>query len=265
MNNETISRVKEALSKPKSSLNKLYELRDLAKELCNYSMNINCGDCINEAIFLLTNWVKQNNIDLDITAQRQAALANEYYLKPINLFVQVYKSANEERQKELDECYRINHSSKLFSKVFTLTERLSFRQMFELTKEHKDSINVFANSDIYFDETILHARFMNENDAWALSRWDVRYDGTAVLFGRKDSQDVWVFNGEVKRLSFADFNFGVAGCDNRIAYEIKQAGYRLLNPSKTVHAFHLHNTNFRTYNPNDKVPQPYHFISPHHL
>lgn len=79
--------------------------------------------------------------------------------------------------------------------------------MFELSKEYPNDINIFANSDIYFDETILHARYMDKNTCWALSRWDDLND-KCVLFDRKDSQDAWVFVGEVKKLNYADFTFG---------------------------------------------------------
>jgi len=265
MDSELINRVKEVLINPHSSIKKLNELRDLCFELCNkHTVNIKCSDCIREGMMLLTNWIKINNIDIDYKASLNKALMGEYEFKPINLFVQVYKSDNEARQKELDDCYAINHRSKLFNKVLTITERLTFEQMFELSKQYPNDINVFANSDIYFDETILHARYMSKNDCWALSRWDDLND-KCVLFDRKDSQDVWAFVGEVKKLNYASFNFGVAGCDNRIAHELKSAGYRVLNPSKNVHALHLHNTNFRTYDANDKVPMPYHFIHPNYL
>jgi len=265
MDSELINRVKEVLINPHSSIAKLNELKDLCYQLCNkHVVNIKCSDCIREGMMLLTNWIKINKVDIDYKPSLHKALMGEYEFKSINLFVQVYKSDNVERQKELDDCYKTNEKSKLFAKIIPITERLTFEQMFALSKEYPNDINVFANSDIYFDETILHARYMDKNTCWALSRWDDLID-KCVLFDRKDSQDVWAFVGEVKKLNYASFNFGVAGCDNRIAFELKSAGYRVLNPSKSVHAFHLHNSNFRTYNPTVKVPEPYHFIHPTYL
>jgi len=171
MDNELINRVKEVLVNPNSSLAKLNELKALCYQLCNnHVVNIKCSDCIREGMMLLTNWIKLNNIDIDYKPSLQKALMGEYEFRPINLFVQVYKSDNKERQKELDTCYAINHKSKLFHKVLTITERLTFEQMFALSKEYPNDINIFANSDIYFDETILHARYMDKNTCWALSR-----------------------------------------------------------------------------------------------
>ena len=83
-------------------------------------------------------------------------------------------------------------------------------------------------------------------------------------FDRKDSQDVWVFNGLVKA-NIGDYYLGIAGCDNKLAFELKTARYTVLNPSKTIHAIHLHSSNYRTYDPKKTVPQPYHFIFPHKL
>lgn len=264
MNQELIERVKNVLVNPTATIGTLNELKALSLELNNNHVNIGCADCVNDAVVLLTNWIKENNVDIDYRDSRQKALNGDYYLKRINLFVQVYQSENPKRQSELSECERINHAGKLFDRILSITDRLTFRQMFDLSKEYPQDINIFANSDIYFDETIQYSRFMPANDCWVLSRWDVS-GGMGILFDRKDSQDVWIFNGAVKELGYADFNFGVAGCDNRIAYELRQAGYRVKNPSKDVHAFHLHESNHRTYDPSNKVPEPYHFVFPHRL
>jgi hypothetical protein len=148
-----------------------------------------------------------------------------------------------------------------FFNVIEIKERLTFNQMFELTKDFSNDINIISNSDIFFDVTILHVRWMRESDCYALSRWDYK-DGNAILFNRKDSQDVWCFNGAVK-CKGGHFNLGVAGCDNKIAYDLKESGYTMLNPSKTIHAIHLHESNHRTYHVKDRLHEPFHFIFPH--
>lgn len=258
--NDKINRVVNCLEAPKQRLS---ELVILCKELCNHSVNVNCSSCVTEGVMLLSNWLKENNVVAKAQTYFKMAVNGEYEFKPINLFVQYYKCGNEERQKELDACSRVNHQKKHFHKIFSLTERLTYKELFKLTQEYDDCINVIANSDIFFDETILYARFMGENDCYALSRWDYLESGVAVLFDRKDSQDVWIFNGAAKIIKNCDFQLGVPGCDNRIAYEIKQAGYNVLNPSKTIHAIHLHNSQLRTYDNKDRISEPYHFIFPH--
>jgi len=260
MNSELINKVQETLREPKK---KLKDLFDLCKELCNHSVNVNCSSCITEGVMLLSNWVKKNNINLEYQSYFKQAVNGEYELKPLHLIVQVYDCGDVERQKELDACLFENKNRKHFADITEVPERLTYAQLFKLCK--KDSINVISNSDIYFDETILYARFMHEQSCYALSRWDYQGDNIAVLFDRKDSQDAWIFNG-MPNVSNCDFQLGIPGTDNRIAYEIKRSGYNVLNPSKTIHAIHVHLTGNRTRTYDEKtsrIPEPYHFIHPH--
>lgn len=257
MNGELITRVQETLKEPKRRLSDLF---NLCKELCNHSINVNCSSCITEGVILLSNWIKKNNIQLENNSYMTKAANGEYELKPLKLYVQVYECGDIERQKELDACLKINKERKHIYEVIEIKERLTYAQIFQMLCPN--SINIIANSDIYFDETILFARFINENNCYALSRWDYMGDKMAVLFNRKDSQDAWIFNGKPKIVG-GNFEQGKAGCDNRIAYDIRQSGYNVLNPSKTIHAIHLHLTNLRTYKATEKIPEPYHFIFPH--
>lgn len=239
-----------------------FAIKSLVFELCKYTMNLNCGACISEAVMLLGNWLKLNGHDNNYKSR---ALQGEFELKQINLFVQVYKSDNPKRQKELDYCLKVNKELNINSvpyfNVIEINERLTFNEMFKLTQQYPKHINIIANSDIYFDETILNTRWINERECYALSRWDYS-NGSAVLFNRKDSQDVWVFNGSVHE-NIGHYNLGVAGCDNKLAFELKQSGYKVLNPSKTIHAIHLHESNHRTYLAKDRLVEPFHFIMPH--
>lgn len=254
--------VEKVLNALKNPILNRFTLKQLAIELCNYHMNMNCNACINEAVALLGTWLKEQGV---VNEYKSKAIRGEYELKKINLFVQVYNAENLARQKELDTCLKINKELNVngvpYLNVIEIKERLTFAQMFELTKEYPNDINIIANSDIYFNETILQTRFMDAKDCYALTRWDYGH-GKAVLFYRKDSQDVWVFNG-VANVNGGNYHLGKAGCDNRIAKEILDSGYSISNPSKSIHAIHLHESNYRTYKPQDKVEEPYHFIFPH--
>ncbi len=256
--------IEKVISILKNPIANRIDLKSIVLELCNYSMNMNCGACISEAVILLGNWLKLNGHDNNYKSR---AYNGEFELKKINLFVQVYQSNNEARQKELDACLRINKELNVngvpYFNIIEIKERLKFNEIFELIKQYPNDINIIANSDIYFNETILSCRFMNKNDCYALSRWDYR-NGLAKLFYRKDSQDVWIFNGAVN-CNGGDYHLGIPGCDNKIAYELMSNGYLVLNPSKSIHAIHLHNTEFRTYNnQTERIPEPYHFIFPHY-
>lgn len=254
--------VKDVLKALEKPIENRLTIKNLVLDLCNYHMNMNCGACISEAVMLLGNWLKKEGVDNNYKSR---ALQGEYELKRINLFVQVYKSNDDKRQLELDTCLKINKALNIngvpYFNVIEINERLTFAEMFKLFIPNE--INIIANSDIYFDETILKVRFLDNKEVYALTRWDYE-NGLARLFYRKDSQDVWVFNGTVN-IQGGDYYLGIPGCDNKLAKEIIDSGYNLANPSKSIHAIHLHETNFRTYNEKtERVPEPYHFIFPHH-
>jgi hypothetical protein len=57
---------------------------------------------------------------------------------------------------------------------------------------------------------------------------------------------------------------GIAGCDNRLAYELQEAGFQVYNPSKTIQTFHLHDIPIRTFVENviERIPPPYLLLPP---
>jgi hypothetical protein len=131
-------------------------------------------------------------------------------------------------------------------------------------------ISVVANSDIFFDQSLAGlGRVMRSNDCGALSRWENGSGelDTAVLFDRSDSQDAWVFRGKIRSI-VANFCVGIPRCDNRILWELRQAGYEVINPAFSVRAYHLH-AGQRSEYPADiqglHVPPPYAYLYPHNL
>jgi hypothetical protein len=192
------------------------------------------------------------------------------------LWQNVYTDANPVRQAELDLCHEINSSinSDKFDFVFKqVIERPTYNDIFRQTHGCFDCLNILANSDIYLNEQTIEAllnlfeRLEGRKVALALSRWDVKSASDIELFYRPDSQDTWVFDGAIPIMEGADFYVGgVAGCDNKIAYIIKQNGYELFNPCKDIKTFHVHNSGVRNYISNgvviDRVAPPYEFVHP---
>jgi hypothetical protein len=156
-------------------------------------------------------------------------------------------------------------------RVRYIEKRPTFNDFFEILDEVEffNSINVICNSDIYFEETNCFDIYFQSDlkNCLALSRWDVNGDGTSSLFNRIDSQDTWVFFGNPKFRLSLDFTMGVAGCDNRLAYELEQAGFIVINPSLSIKTYHLHLTNIRN-NINEVgqniiiIPPPYKMVIP---
>jgi hypothetical protein len=78
---------------------------------------------------------------------------------------------------------------------------------------------------------------------FAITRHDVQVDGSIQLVPPQyahGSQDVWIFKVPIPTDSmFTSFCLGIPGCDHRIAHELVQAGYMVLNPSLKIIARHL--------------------------
>jgi hypothetical protein len=186
----------------------------------------------------------------------------------IRLLVNTYKSDSQARQIELDICLEKNMALP-FLTVHDIQPRPTFNDYFKLACKHtltgdfdKDDIFVIANSDIYFDETLLLANHIKHGEVYALTRYDIKR-GQARFFDRPDSQDVWIFRF-VPPMDGADFHLGVGGCDNRIAYLLNKAGYKVTNPSLSIKTYHLHESGIRTfdYKKHKVIPPPYLTLKP---
>jgi len=185
-----------------------------------------------------------------------------------NLFINYYKEKSPVRQKEIDFCLTQNIlNSKINTIIFNYQDRLNYG--FYFYKANKitspNDINIIVNSDIYLDETIVLAENIKPNECYALSRWDLKPNGTSVFFNRQDSQDAWIFKGHMNTNLKAEFPLGLCGSDNRLAYELNSVGYKMSNPSLSIRVHHSHSSNIRNYVMNDKryvVPGPYLQITP---
>ena len=141
------------------------------------------------------------------------------------------------------------------------------------TNAPANTLCVFANSDIYLDETwkALWATAM-EDRFLSLLRYEAADgvpDAKHVLFGpRPDSQDTWVvLSDSVKSKQWdyksLDFSFGRAGCDNAINVEMLRAKFLVANPALTLKTHHVHTSEIRNYDPQDIVDKPmYFYIQP---
>jgi hypothetical protein len=215
-----------------------------------------------------------------------------FYPKKVKhyLFTTYYLPTCEKRKAEYDFCINKNKAAS-FDKIFLFVEekdlqaaslfgvnliltknRPTFEDYFGYIKANNfnDSINVLANTDIFFlnmnqiDKNI--RRLKKGESCFALSRYEFEPGRPSYLFDRSDSQDAWIFNGceGLEKIKFVDFSMGIPGCDNRLAFELNKAAFLVLNPSKSIHSFHMHNVPNRTYLEDSvlSVPPPYHYLVP---
>jgi hypothetical protein len=192
----------------------------------------------------------------------------------INLFINHFLCGDAERQKEYDFCLKTNEENPLISKIINFDNRLKYNDFFEATQDYPNDVNVLANSDIYFNETIEKLLNIRDRECYAITRSELK-DGKIVAFEEMNaynkhaiarcSQDVWVFRGAVIGV-MADFHLGIPGCDNRVAHEISKVGYKVINPCYSIECIHKHESQERNYNIpeqyDERVERPYKFIEP---
>lgn len=187
------------------------------------------------------------------------------------LLTGLYNEPNPARHAELRECLRRNAENGFIEQVVVFNEdpqppemdavlslpkvklvqhgrRLAFKDLFQYAnRESRSGRFIIANADIYFDHTL--ARLNNyslKGKLLCLSRWDVQANGSASFFEHPSSQDAWIFESPIKKFK-CDFQMGLLGCDNRLAWEADQAGLELSNPGRTIRANHLHLSHVRNY------------------
>lgn len=198
----------------------------------------------------------------------------------INLFVNYYTVDDAERQNEIDFCFDQNLKNKHIDGVIIFSDRITrmlshnainkgdlipidrptYQDFFNAASEYPDDINIIANSDIYFDETIELVKQIGENDAYCLTRWEYK-DGDIQPFFRihgapaEWSQDCVIWKG-VNRLKNVDkvwatnlitnqdeeipYTLGHPGQENHMAWLLNNAGYNVSNPSTKIRAIHVH-------------------------
>ena len=148
-------------------------------------------------------------------------------------------------------------------KCIKIDHRPTYHDFFLAANSGTHKINIIANADIYFDSSLGCLKYLKENECYALTRWDDTLKG-CFFYNRWDSQDVWIFKGMINGIK-GDFEVGRLGCDNRIAYELKQSGYDVKNPSLTIKAHHLHLEERIENGNHDKkktIPPPYEYVLP---
>ena len=212
-------------------------------------------------------------------------------MRQIHLYTTYYKEDNNYRKNELLTCLQNNISNKAISKIIVFNEGESIAYLepnkieevfidkrptyqdfinYINTNSSSDDIHIIANTDIYLDKNIEVLKHINLKDTClALSRWDTADTIKPKLYNHNDSQDVWVFKGPIKHTLQADFPLGVPRCDNRLMYQLQEAGYKVLNPAFSIKSFHVHEgQRALVYTEEDNsynIKPPYGYLYPHNL
>jgi hypothetical protein len=181
----------------------------------------------------------------------------------LNIFNTITIFTDHDSKKDLKE----------FKKVEIIVDsRKTYQDIFDYSNmffSDDNNINVLANSDIEFNETITKIENINSNDFIALTRYNRKTLNIEKSYMNEvsDSQDTWIWKG-TNKLTNCNFYLGVPGCDNRISFKAFDYGYDVRNPSKTIVTYHNHDTDSRpgsSKSNNMRVERPYCYLKPTEL
>ena len=135
----------------------------------------------------------------------------------------------------------------IFDRVINIKGRPMFKEFFADAGRFAEDVNVVANLDIYFDQSIKLAKWITDDVVYCLTRWEDDGKGNICTFKEKHyghpgewSQDAWIFTGTKVQNIKSEFCLGDRGCDNHLAWLFNQAGIKVQNPSEDIKAIHLH-------------------------
>jgi hypothetical protein len=145
--------------------------------------------------------------------------------------------------------------------IYNLSTRPTFMDFIKIANKY-DGIKIIANADIYFNLTLAKLQNLDENLVYCLTRWDLLSNGKIKFYENFKSQDSWIFKNKIPE-HIGQYFMGTPGCDNRFAYELKEVGFKLKNPSLSIQSVHLHLSNIRTYDKGlDRVKGKYYYPLP---
>jgi SAM-dependent methyltransferase len=180
------------------------------------------------------------------------------------IFFNYYEDKNIARRREIDMCLDRNLSNPLFDiVVIDSDDSPTFDLLFEKINllALDNDISIICNSDIFFDDSVRLAAKIGPKEVYALAPWDYVQDNYSVFSNTKSKQDAWIVRGQVKGVR-GDFQMGKPGSDSRIAYEFKEAGYTVINPSLSIKPHHVHLSGVRHYTEQDRVHGQYLYVDP---
>jgi len=190
-------------------------------------------------------------------------LNSEIYNLDFITSIDIYNKVNQVQIYDY-ECYSDNDSKT----ILKYSDAIDY-----INKNLEGSLCILANSDIYFNETLSKINYESmDGKFYALLRYDEEMKGKRIIFKRHDiprddSQDSWIFNSPLEiNLAYLDFRFGTLGCDSIFANAVHDNTFlKVSNPAYDIITTHVHQTQFRTYNCDNRIHGKYALIKPTHL
>ena len=209
---------------------------------------------------------------------------------PITLMTQFHVPKDAIRSEEVKEALKRNVANQYIDKIILLNERTytptelgvddpkieqraigHHLEFCDVLRNRPFGFLVFANNDIFLDETIDNVRRTDlaySRKMYALLRYE--FSGStdhSLLFGpRADSNDTFILHSNLKltskQCSLFNFKFGQPGCDNKLCYLFSTFGVKVVNDPLKIRTYHCHSEKKRNY-AHPVLPPPYMFVAPY--
>jgi hypothetical protein len=151
------------------------------------------------------------------------------------------------------------------------TDRISYRDwlrlVLDLPEINDGDIIGLINTDCFVLDSSLNDMFvaLDPDMFLCISRHEY-FEKGCLHEAPHLSQDAWITKYNHSKISLladqANIKLGKPGCDNRIAYILRENGYNLVNPCLTVNISHVHRNRSREYTEKDRIYGSYCFVSP---
>ena len=215
------------------------------------------------------------------------------------LITTYYETENITRNNEIKKCLIKNLKNKYIEKIYLLNNKIFDLDYIEddmdkiiqiiisdndnyklkyndainfINKNLSNNICILSNSDIYFDTSLSKINNSTiKNSLFALLRYDEDIIGQKKIFcrhdiPRDDSQDSWIFKSPLNiNLDKLNFSLGTLGCDSIFLSILYDEGINIKNPAHDIVTTHVHSSEFRTYNCDDRIHGNYCLLSPCYL
>ena len=197
-----------------------------------------------------------------------------------NLIISLYNEKNEIRIFELLMCLYENLKNKYISKIHilletsdesyliktvlelfmqkndylkdrliikTITKRPSYNCFFDYVDNNIIGTTIIANSDIIFDKSLIHLKYLKDDDFISITRTEnnKRNEILSLYTENKEkrinvfSQDAWVFKSPMKYKVKNEIEPGTMQCDSYLNYTLSKTNYKCYNLCNDINLFHV--------------------------
>lgn len=174
--------------------------------------------------------------------------ANNTYINKIYLFI-------EKKQLNIFENYNFIPTKSYKIHLVPVSKQPTYKDLFRYANDifitTRNMIVIIQNADIMLTESIKYAIYVEMNQVFALSRWQLPCEESIYPEGQckkyQGSHDTFIFKTFIpeKIMEQLEFPQNRWNAENAVIYELKKGGFNVINPCYTIKLTHNHCSNIK--------------------